>query len=108
MDPEISCCLITGLLLIYSDRDRLAPALQRGGLPQPLGGLKDTSSATSTTSLLPATKKVTTPAARTIGFVVGKTTPSLAKSGKEKATAKTTIQSFVENTDDVSNDRLDV
>jgi hypothetical protein len=51
---------------------------------------------------------VTTPAARTIGFLPGKTTQSLAKSGKEKATAKTTIESFVENTDDVSNDRLDV
>jgi hypothetical protein len=98
----------TGLPLIYSDRDRLAPALQRGGLLQPLGGLKDTTIATSTTTVLPTTKKVTTPAARTIGFVPGKTTPSLAKSGKEKATAKTTIESFAENTDDVSNDRLDV
>ncbi len=92
--------------LIYSDRDRLAPALQRGGLPQQLGGLKDTTRATSTTSLLPATKKVTTPASRTIGFVAGKITLSIAKSGKEKATAKTTIESFVENTDDVSNDRI--
>ncbi len=58
--------------------------------------------------ITPAAKKVTTPAARTIGFVPGKITPSLAKSGKEKATAKTTIESFAENTDDVSNDRLDV